>query len=116
MTSTSPDSRENPNREICVDAPSFEYWSSPELNRSRRRYPSNSVRTTKYTVWTYLPKAIIAQFNRVCNFYFVFIAILQATPYMSPLDPFSAILPTLFVIGISVVREGFEDYSRYKMD
>ena len=35
---------------------------------------------------------------------------------MSPLDPFSAILPTLFVIGVSVVREGFEDYSRYKMD
>jgi phospholipid-transporting ATPase len=34
----------------------------------------------------------------------------------SSLQPFTAILPLLFVIAVSMVREGYEDYQRYKSD
>ena len=32
------------------------------------------------------------------------------------MNPISAYLPLLFVLGVSVIREGIEDYSRYKSD
>ncbi len=34
----------------------------------------------------------------------------------SSLQPFTAILPLLFVIAVSMVREGYEDYQRYRSD
>lgn len=44
------------------------------------------------------------------------IAILQSIPIISPLNPFTAIAPLAFVIGISMARDAYEDYKRYKMD
>ena len=37
-------------------------------------------------------------------------------PAISPISPLSSIIPLLFVISLSVLREGLEDYSRYKSD
>ena len=41
---------------------------------------------------------------------------MQSIPYISPLNPLTAILPLFFVVGISMTREGFEDYFRNKSD
>jgi 4-hydroxybenzoate polyprenyltransferase len=35
---------------------------------------------------------------------------------ISPLNPFTAWAPLLIVIGISMTREGYEDFQRYKAD
>jgi P-type E1-E2 ATPase len=43
-------------------------------------------------------------------------AILQSIPVISPLTPLSAIAPLVFVLGLSMLREGLEDYSRHKSD
>ena len=32
------------------------------------------------------------------------------------MDPITAYMPIIFVLGISMIREGFEDYQRYKSD
>lgn len=48
--------------------------------------------------------------------YFLIIAILQSIPEISPLTPVTAIIPLVFVLGISMIREGLEDYFRYKSD
>jgi hypothetical protein len=48
--------------------------------------------------------------------YFLVIAILQSIPLISPLNPATAILPLIFVLTVSMLREGFEDYGRYKSD
>ena len=103
-------------REVSVDESVFDGNPSKQLTKLRLKYPNNSIRTTKYTIFTYLPKAIIAQFNRIANFYFVLIAIMQVMPYMSPLDGTTAVGPLIVVLGFSVIREGYEDYCRYKMD
>jgi magnesium-transporting ATPase (P-type) len=44
------------------------------------------------------------------------IAILQSIPVVSPLTPTTAILPLAFVIAVSMIREAYEDYQRYKSD
>ena len=37
----------------------------------------NGVRTSKFTVFTFLPVNLFQQFSRVANFYFLIIALLQ---------------------------------------
>jgi magnesium-transporting ATPase (P-type) len=67
--------------------------------------------------------ALIQQFRRIANIYFLIIAILQSIPAVSPLSPITAWAPLIIVILISMLREGnynfnvgFEDYNRYKSD
>ena len=43
-------------------------------------------------------------------------AILNSIPEVSAMNPISAYLPLLFVLSISMLREGLEDYQRYKQD
>lgn len=82
----------------------------------KQKYKSNYVSTTKYNAITFLPYSLILQFRRYANFYFLACAILQSIPIISPLSPLSAILPLAFVLSLSMAREGFEDYKRWKSD
>ena len=43
-------------------------------------------------------------------------AIIQSIPIISPLDPSTAIMPLAFILIVSMIREGVEDYGRYKSD
>ena len=79
-------------------------------------FNSNYVSTTKYTPLTFLPFSIMVQFKRLANVYFFLIAILQSIPAISPLTPVTAIAPLVFVVLLSVARDGIEDYNRYKSD
>ena len=81
-----------------------------------RRFPSNFIRTSKYTVYNYIPKALIIQFRRTANIYFLITAILQSIPAISPLNPISAIMPLVFILVVAIVREGIEDWARHKND
>lgn len=79
-------------------------------------FRTNKIRTTKYNIFSFFPKSLLYQFVRFANVYFLITAVIQSIPYVSPLNPFSAILPLIFVLGVSMVREGVEDYSRYRTD
>ena len=79
-------------------------------------FPSNFIRTTKYTLINCLPKSLLLQFKRYANIYFLIVAILQSFPQISPLQPFSAIAPLCLVLSLSLLREWLEDYERYKSD
>lgn len=84
---------------------------SPEADS--RNYSDNYVRTTKYTLATFLPKSLFEQFRRVANFYFLVTGVLAFTP-LAPYTASSAIVPLLFVIGATMVKEGVEDFRRKK--
>lgn len=43
-----------------------------------REYSRNKVRTSKYTLWTFIPKNLSEQFRRVANLYFLGLIILQS--------------------------------------
>ena len=80
------------------------------------KHKNNTITQTKYNIITFLPKALLYQFFRLANVYFLFIAIIQLIPQISPLSPTTAVVPLAFVLSISLIREAIEDYSRYKFD
>ncbi|KAK4301013.1 hypothetical protein Pmani_026815 [Petrolisthes manimaculis] len=78
-------------------------------------YPDNSITTAKYTILTFLPKNLFEQFRRLANFYFLCLAIIHST-IDSPVSPLTSILPLLFVITVTAVKQGYEDWLRHKED
>ncbi|XP_057841905.1 probable phospholipid-transporting ATPase 4 isoform X2 [Cryptomeria japonica] len=103
-----------------LEGPGFSrvvYCNNPDLHRKKPlKYPSNYVSTTKYTVISFLPKALFEQFRRVANLYFLFAAALSVTPSLSPVSPISTIAPLAFVVGLSMLKEGIEDFRRFLQD
>lgn len=91
------------------------YLNDPAKNEAQD-FLSNYIRTTKFTLASFLPLALLYQFFRFSNCYFLFITILQCIPIVSPLHPLTAINPLVFVLTVSMIREGYEDYRRYKSD
>ncbi|KAL4569703.1 hypothetical protein LXL04_025345 [Taraxacum kok-saghyz] len=84
-------------------------------NRPAYTYPSNYVATTKYNLATFLPKCLFEQFRRVANMYFLLAAVLSLTS-LTPFSPLSLIAPLLFVVGVSLMKEGVEDWRRRTTD
>ncbi|KAF5006874.1 hypothetical protein FDECE_6771 [Fusarium decemcellulare] len=85
-------------------------------NRSGVSYVSNSIRTSRYTIWDFLPKQLFFQFSRVGNFYFLCVGIPQMIPGLSTTGSYTTILPLLFFVLLTVAKEGYDDYRRYRMD
>ncbi|RQM23985.1 hypothetical protein B5M09_003968 [Aphanomyces astaci] len=80
-----------------------------------KEYAGNAVRTSKYTLVTFLPKTLLEQFRRVANFYFLVISLLQlGTPY-SPTNKYSTIVPLILVL-FGIVAEAVEDKARHDAD
>jgi len=48
--------------------------------------------------------ALILQFKRLANFYFLVTVILLFIPIISPLTPLAAVVPLLFVLSVSIIR------------
>ncbi|CAI8608716.1 unnamed protein product [Vicia faba] len=80
-----------------------------------KNFADNSVRSTKYTVATFLPKSLFEQFRRVANFYFLVTGVL-AFSKLAPYKVGTAIFPLAVVIGATIVKEGIEDWRRKKQD
>ena len=76
------------------------------------KYPDNYVSTTKYNVVTFLPRSLFEQFLRVANLYFLLAAVLSLTS-LAPFTPPSLIVPLVFVVGTSMVKEAVEDWHRF---
>ena len=68
-----------------------------------------SIRTTKYTILTFLPKNLFEQFHRVANVYFVIIVILNWIPQISAFGKEVAMIPIVFVLSVTAIKDAFED-------
>lgn len=91
----------------------FSFGSPLDLENNKIWFESNFVRTSKYRWYDFLPsthpinaEALVLQFKRLANIYFLIIAVLQTIPIISPLGPLTAWAPLIVVLGISIVREG----------
>jgi magnesium-transporting ATPase (P-type) len=103
--------------EIIEDLRSrYERDDNPNDKLILPKLKNNRVSTSKYNVVNFLPKAILIQFFRIYNFYFLFTVILQGIPEVSTQPVYLAALPFVFVIGISVVRELIEEIKRRRQD
>lgn len=92
------------------------YINNTQTNKQQFKHKNNKVSTTKYNIITFLPKALLIQFFRLANVYFLIIAIIQSISIISPLSPSTAVAPLAIVLFVSIVREGYEDFIRYRFD
>ncbi|XP_009795171.1 putative phospholipid-transporting ATPase 4 [Nicotiana tabacum] len=112
-----PTSEEEGPRDLGPTSSRVVHCNKPELHEKKPlKYRSNFISTTKYNVITFLPKALFEQFRRVANLYFLMCAILTLTTDLSPFDPFSTVAPLVFVVGLSMAKEGLEDSKRFIQD
>lgn len=89
---------------------------TPKRDHPNGRYVENKIRTTKYTLLTFLPKNLIEQFHRVANLYFIFIQFLNWVPELNVFGKEIAMFPLLFVLGVTAIKDLFEDRRRYASD
>lgn len=84
--------------------------------KSLKRNLSNVVKTTKYTVWNFLPKNLFEQFHRFANIYFLAIAILNWVPAIKAFAKEITMIPLLFVLSVTLLKDLFEDQRRRRSD
>ncbi|KJZ78373.1 hypothetical protein HIM_02411 [Hirsutella minnesotensis 3608] len=84
--------------------------------RRGHAYISNNVRTSRYTVWDFIPKQLFFQFSRIGNFYFLCVGIPQTIPGLSTTGSYTTILPLLFFVLLTIAKEGLDDYRRHRLD
>ncbi|KAK6617727.1 hypothetical protein RUM43_013955 [Polyplax serrata] len=80
------------------------------------RWASNYVCTTKYTLLSFIPKNLFEQFHRVANLYFIFIVLLNWFPAINAFGKEISMIPVLFVLGVSAIKDLFEDRRRHISD
>ncbi|XP_071599717.1 phospholipid-transporting ATPase VD isoform X1 [Heliangelus exortis] len=87
-----------------------------EYEKVSKLYMNNKIRTTKYTLLNFIPRNLFEQFHRVANLYFLFLVVLNWVPLVEAFQKEITMLPLIAVLTIIAVKDGLEDYSKYKMD
>uniref|UniRef100_A0A8C2ZUE8 Phospholipid-transporting ATPase n=1 Tax=Cyclopterus lumpus TaxID=8103 RepID=A0A8C2ZUE8_CYCLU len=80
-----------------------------------QRFADNRIISSKYTIWNFVPKNLFEQFRRIANFYFLIIFLVQLM-IDTPTSPVTSGLPLFFVITVTAIKQGYEDWLRYKAD
>lgn len=89
--------------------------NNPSANTANR-WADNHVSTAKYNIITFLPKFLYEQFSKYANLFFLFTAIVQQIPNISPTNPYTTIVPLFFVLMVSAIKELVEDFKRKSSD
>lgn len=87
-----------------------------ELSQLLKLYNSNKIRTTKYSVLSFLPKNLFEQLHRFANVYFIFLAALNFVPVVEAFQPEVAVVPIILVLSVTAVKDIWEDYRRFRSD
>ncbi|NXK47435.1 AT8A2 ATPase, partial [Chauna torquata] len=88
------------------------YVNQPQQSKFR----DNWVSTAKYSVVTFLPRFLYEQIRKAANAFFLFIALLQQIPDVSPTGRYTTLVPLLFILTVAGIKEIIEDYKRHKAD
>ena len=86
--------------------------------RRRHDVRDNSVRTAKYTWWSFVPHNLFEQFTtKMANLYFLVITFMQMIEVISISQGQPAMLPPLvFVVVLSMIKDAYEDFKRHRED
>lgn len=81
-----------------------------------RHYEGNKIKTTRYSLLSFIPKNIFEQFHRFANIYFVTIAALNFVPVVNAFEPGIATIPVCVIMAITAIKDAWEDFRRFKLD
>ncbi|XP_055603470.1 phospholipid-transporting ATPase ID-like isoform X4 [Uranotaenia lowii] len=80
------------------------------------KYANNYIKTSKYSVLTFLPLNLLEQFQRLANFYFLCLLILQLIPAISSLTPVTTAIPLIGVLMLTAIKDAYDDFQRHMSD
>ncbi|CAD5227253.1 unnamed protein product [Bursaphelenchus xylophilus] len=83
---------------------------------NRFKYADNYIKTSKYNLITFLPKNLFEQFQRLANFYFLVLMVLQLIPWISSIVWYSTAIPLAIVLGFSAAKDAYDDIQRHRSD
>lgn len=75
-----------------------------------RAVQNNYIQTSKYTLLSFLPVNLIEQFQRLANFYFLCLLVLQFIPFISSLTPVTTVVPLVGVLLLTAIKDAYDDY------
>ncbi|VDL57285.1 unnamed protein product [Hymenolepis diminuta] len=81
-----------------------------------KKFANNYVKTTKYKFWNFLFLNLWEQLHRFANCYFIFIVVLNFMPRIEAFGKELAVIPVAIVLGLTAVKDGFEDFKRFRAD
>ncbi|KAI9006896.1 hypothetical protein DFJ74DRAFT_689733 [Hyaloraphidium curvatum] len=102
-------------RRVFVNTAPDGEWADHK-GRVRVRYASNAVKSSKYTLVTFIPKNLYEQFRSFANAYFLFLIILQLFPQFQYTSPIVTAAPLTFIVTVVAIKNGIEDWERHKQD
>lgn len=79
-------------------------------------YPDNSIKTSKYSFFNFLPVNLFEQFQRLANAYFLILLFLQLIPQISSLAWYTTVIPLIVVLSITGVKDAIDDVKRHQSD
>ncbi|KAG4262036.1 phospholipid-translocating ATPase [Fusarium proliferatum] len=84
--------------------------------RAGKPYCSNFIRSSRYTIYDFVPKQLLFQFSKLGNFYFLVVGTIQMIPGLSTVGRWTTIAPLGVFVAFSMAKEGWDDYRRYRLD
>ncbi|XP_047272952.1 phospholipid-transporting ATPase VB isoform X4 [Homo sapiens] len=106
--------RKEDKKRVVVSNLLFEGWSHKE--NPNRHHRGNQIKTSKYTVLSFVPKNIFEQLHRFANLYFVGIAVLNFIPVVNAFQPEVSMIPICVILAVTAIKDAWEDLRRYKSD
>ncbi|KAH7862952.1 hypothetical protein Vadar_011455 [Vaccinium darrowii] len=103
-------------KEINDEDARLVYINDPDKTNEKFEFRGNSIRTSKYSFLTFLPRNLFEQFRRVAYIYFLVIAILNQIPQLAVFGRGASIVPLAFVLFVTAVKDAYEDWRRHKSD
>ena len=103
---------------LVIPKPAEERLFTEELSKDLhlKGNRKNIIKTTKYTIWSFIPKNLFEQFHRFANLYFLMIVVLNWVPEINAFGKEIAMFPLVFVLSVTAFKDIFEDRRRYISD
>lgn len=79
-------------------------------------FPTNYIRTTKYTFWSFLPIALLFELSKISNLYFIAMAIINLVPAIKIFSTASSVFPIVLILFISLTKQLIETVAGYFRD
>lgn len=80
------------------------------------QYVNNYIRTSKYTLLSFVPQNLFEQFQRVANLYFLLQIVIMSIPKITALSPVATAVPLICVLAATGVKDAADDIKRHRSD
>ena len=79
-------------------------------------FVTNRMNNQKYNILTFIPKVLYNEFKFFFNLFFLVIALSQFVPFLKVGFLFTYIAPLAFVLVVTLIKEGWDDFNRFRRD